>query len=126
MALINKIDNFASITFGGSPINSNTVSTVLLLAPTIVKAVDKVVASIGDTLTYTITITNIAIGPITNLPFSDVIPTGSTYITDSFSVAGTSVTPTISSNTISYTIPSIAAAGSVNVVFKVKIVGGSI
>ena len=51
MALINKVDNTASVTYGGSPVNSNSVSTVLLLAPTIVKAVDKLTASIGDTLT---------------------------------------------------------------------------
>ena len=51
MALINKLDNTASVTYGGNPINSNAVSTVLLLAPTLLKAVDKLTASIGDTLT---------------------------------------------------------------------------
>lgn len=126
MAIINKIDNTATITYGGSPVNSNTVTTALLLAPTVLKAVDKLTASIGDTLTYTITIANIATGAITNLPFSDLIPIGSTYVTDSFTVAGTSVTPTITSGTLTYTIPSVAALGSVIIVFKVKIVGGSV
>lgn len=54
MALINKLDNTASVTYNGNSINSNTVTTPLLLAPTILKAVDKLTASVGDTLTFTI------------------------------------------------------------------------
>ncbi|WP_434688211.1 DUF11 domain-containing protein [Hungatella sp. SB206] len=80
MAIINKLDNTASVTYGGSPINSNTVSTVLLIAPTVVKAVDKLTASIGETLTYTVTITNLGLSALTNLPFSDTIPAGATYV----------------------------------------------
>ena len=67
MALINKLDNTASVTYGGNPINSNAVSTVLLLAPTLLKAVDKLTASIGDTLTYTVTVTNVGLNALTNL-----------------------------------------------------------
>lgn len=54
MAIINKLENISSISYGGNTISSNAVSTVLLLPPTILKAVDKLTASIGDTLTYTI------------------------------------------------------------------------
>lgn len=68
MAIINKLDNTASVTYGGNPINSNSVSTVLLLQPTLLKAVDKLTASIGDTLTYTITVTNVSLNALTNLP----------------------------------------------------------
>ena len=35
MAVINKLDNSASITYGGNTITSNTATTLLLLAPTI-------------------------------------------------------------------------------------------
>ena len=73
MALINKLDNQASVTYGGNPIQSNTVSTVLLLAPTLLKAVDKLTASIGETLTYTVTITNAGLSPLTDLTYT--IPT---------------------------------------------------
>lgn len=125
MALINKIDNTASVTYGGSPINSNSVSTVLLLAPTLLKAVDKLTASIGDTLTYTITITNVGLNPITNLPFTDVIPTGASYVTDSFTVNGTEATPTLTNNTLTYTIPNIASLGTASLQFQVKVIGGT-
>lgn len=126
MALINKIDNTASVTYGGSPINSNSVSTVLLLAPTLLKSVDKLTASIGDTLTYTITVTNVGLNTLTNLPFTDVVPTGTTFVTGSFAVNGTAATPTVTNNTLTYTIPSIAALGTANIQFQVKVVGGTI
>ena len=93
MAIINKLDNTASVTYGGNPINSNSVSTVLLLQPTLLKAVDKLTASIGDTLTYTITVTNVSLNALTNLPFTDTIPTGATFVTESFTVNGTAATP---------------------------------
>lgn len=125
MALINKLDNTASVTYGGSPVNSNTVSTVLLLAPTILKAVDKLTASIGETLTYTVTITNVGLSQLTNLPFTDVLPNGSTFVTGSFTVNGSAATPTLTSNTLTYTIPTIAALGTASIQFQVKVVGGS-
>lgn len=125
MALINKVDNQASIIYDGNTINSNTVSTLLLLAPTILKAVDKLTANIDEILTYTVTITNISLSPVNNLPFSDVIPDGSTYEVDSFKVNGSTVTPTITDNTITYTIPSISALGVATIQFQVKVVGGS-
>lgn len=124
MAIINKLDNVASVTYGGNTINSNQVETLLLLAPTLLKAVDKLVASIGDTLTYTVTITNLALSPITNLPLTDALPAGSTYVTDSFKVNGTAATPTLNGNTLTYTIPSVAT-GATTVTYSVTVVGGS-
>lgn len=126
MALINKVDNTASVTYGGSPVNSNSVSTVLLLAPTIVKAVDKLTASIGDTLTYTVTITNLALNPLNNLPFTDNLPAGTTFVTGSFTVNSAAATPTLTSNTLTYTIPTVAALGTAVLQFQVKIVGGTV
>lgn len=126
MALINQLNNTASVTYGGSTISSNTVSTILLLAPTILKAVDKLTANIGDTLTYTVTITNLGLSAITNLPFTDAVPAGSTFVTGSFTVNGTAATPTVTGSTLTYTIPSIAALGTAAVQFQVKVVGGSV
>lgn len=124
MAIINKIDNSASITYGGNSINSNTVST-LLLAPTITKAVDKPTANIGDTLTYTITITNLSLSALPTLPFTDTIAQGMTYNTGSFSVNGSVATPTITGNTLAYTIPAIPSLGTATIQFKTTVVGGS-
>lgn len=125
MALINKLDNTASVTYGGSPVNSNTVSTLLLLAPTVLKAVDKLTASIGDTLTYTVTVTNTSLSALTNLPFTDVLPAGSTFVSGSFTVNGAAATPTLTNNTLTYTIPSIAAVGTAVIQFQAKVVGGT-
>lgn len=124
MALINKIDNTATITYGGNPINSNTVETLLLLAPTITKTVDKLTANVGDTLVYTITVSNISLSPVTNIPFTDIIAAGATYVTDSFKVNSAAATPTINGQTLSYTIASIAALGTATIQFQVTIVGG--
>ena len=125
MALINKVDNVADVTYGGSPIASNTVTTALLLAPTILKAVDKLTASVGDTLTYTVTVTNPTLQAITNLPFSDTIAAGATYVASSFTLNGAAVTPTVTGSTQTYTIPSIATLASAIITFQVKVVGGS-
>lgn len=126
MSLINKLDNIASVTYNGSPVNSNAATTLLLLPPTILKAVDKPVASIGETITYTVTITNVAINALTNLPFTDVVPAGATYVTDSFKVNGSAVTPTLANNTLTYTIPSIPSLGIATIVFQATIVGGQV
>lgn len=125
MAIINKLDNQASLTYGGNTINSNTVSTLLLLAPTLVKSVDKLTANIGDTLTYTLTVTNLSLSALTNLPLSDTIPAGASYLADSFKVNGTAATPTVTNNTLTYTIPSIPASGTALVTFQVSVKGGS-
>lgn len=126
MALINKLDNTASITYNGSTINSNTVSTLLLVAPTLLKAVDKLTASIGETLTYTVTITNVGLSALTNLPFTDIIPAGSTYVTDSFKLNGSTASPVVTGGTLTYTIPTIAALGTAALQFQVTVVGGTI
>ena len=126
MALINKLENISSITYGGTTINSNPVDTLLLLAPTITKAVDKLTASIGDILTYTVTITNISLSAVNNLPFTDAIPAGASFVNNSFTVNGAAVTPTLTSNTLNYTIPSIPALGAAILQFQVKVEGGAI
>ncbi len=126
MAFINKIENTASITFGGNKITSLPAETLLLLAPTIVKTVDKLIASLEDTLTYTVTITNLSLSAITDLPFEDVIPKGGTFIGGSFKVNGSVVVPTMTNNTLTYTIPSIGILGIATIQFQVEVVGGEI
>ena len=125
MPLINRLDNTASVTYNGTAVTSNPVSTLLLLPPTVVKAVDHLTASIGDTLTYTVTVTNVSLSPISNLPFSDTLPEGALYLTDSFALNGSPVSPTVSGSTLSYTIPTIPAAGSAVLTFQVLVEGSA-
>ncbi len=124
MAIINKIENVASITYNGNTINSLPTETLLLVLPTIFKTVDKAIADIGDFLTYTVTIANIGLTTITSLPFNDVIPEGSKYEEGTFKVNNTTVTPTFEDDTLSYTIPSISPLGTVSIEFQVQVIGG--
>lgn len=125
MALINRLDNTASVTYDGTAIASNPVSTLLLLPPTVVKAVDRPTAAIGDVLTYTVTVTNVSLTPLYDLPFSDTVPEGALYLADSFALNGTPVTPAVSGSTLSYTIPAIPAAGSAILTFQVLVEGSA-
>ena len=119
MALINRLDNSASVSFEGTSILSNTVSTVA-------KAVDKLSASIGETLTYTVTISNVSLTALSDLPFTDTLPQGCAYLTDTFKVNDVSAVPTVAGSTLSYTIPSVPAAGSAVITFQVQVTGGSV
>lgn len=126
MAVINRLDNIASIQYNGQTISSLPASTILLVLPTILKAVDKPTAAIGETLSYTVTITNVGLSAMTNIPFTDIIPAGATYIANTFQVNSSAVTPTITANTLTYTIPTIAALGVAVITFQVTVVGGTV
>lgn len=124
MALINNVENQSMLDVDGVIIDSNLVDTILLLPPTMLKSVDKLIASIGDTLTYTIVITNVSLSALTNVEFADAIPEGTVYVDDSFKLNGTAVVPIISEDTLYYTISSIDILGVATVSFQVEVVGG--
>lgn len=124
MATITSISNVASAAYNGSIVESSAAVTQLLLDPTIEKTVDKSVATIGEILTYTVTIENISEIPISNVVFSDDIPVGSNYVVGSFTVNGVTVTPTITESVLSYSISSIPASSSMVISFQAIVVGG--
>lgn len=121
MAIITKLDNVASIIQDGVTTTSNTVSTIILLEPTIVKTVDKNFANRGEIVEYSITITNISLQDMTFLEFSDVLPEGCTYIADSFAIDGLPQTPTITGNTITHTIDAIGSESAITITFRVTV-----
>lgn len=124
MAIINRLENTARIEYNGNTINSLPAETLLLVLPTILKTVDAAIANIGDTLTYTVTITNLGLTSMTNIPFTDVLPTGSEYVDNSFKLNGSTAAATLTDNTLTYTIPSIAPLGIVILTFQVTVIGG--
>ncbi len=78
---------------------SNTTSTNLILGELgMVKSVDKNYATIGDILTYTVTLSNIGNILLTNIVFKDIIPSGATFVTGSVTVDSVSQ-PTYNPNT---------------------------
>lgn len=101
-------------------IQSNSVVTNILYVDlsSIRKYVDKVYANIGDTLTYTINVTNTGNLLAKNVVFIDTIPIGTTFINGSMELNGSTVSgdPNIGAN-----IGDIAEGQSVTITFKVKI-----
>lgn len=126
MSTITSISNTAKLDFDGTEILSNIVNTDLLLNPTITKAVDVTTgAKIGDILTYTCIVTNISVLSLSPIPFTDVLPEGCEYNAGSFKVNGVTETPTYDNgtNTLTYTIPTLASLGVTTIVFTVTITG---
>lgn len=124
MAIITSISNTAAAQYNGNTITSQPANTILLLDPTITKSVDKSTASLNENITYTVTISNISEVEISNITFSDTIPVGATYVSDSFQVNGAAATPTITDSTLTYDIASIAASSNTIISFQATVVGG--
>ncbi|HSQ88299.1 DUF7507 domain-containing protein, partial [Romboutsia sp.] len=83
-----KLDDTVTITFT-YPVGQQTVTgqeqdsyTVNIQTPdiSVVKNVDKLNAAIGDILTYTVEITNTGTVNIDTVTFTDLIPTGTSYV----------------------------------------------
>ena len=106
---INQATSNATIDGTQVDFSSNNVTAELFdnTSITLVKTQSNTLVVSGGTMTYTVTITNLALAAITNLNFLDTIPTGMTYTTDSFEVGGVSETPTIVGQNLSYTIATL-------------------
>ncbi|MGL5152441.1 MAG: hypothetical protein ACRC7N_17935, partial [Clostridium sp.] len=102
-----------------STIPVNTASFNLNGQNGIVKTVDKAFADRGDTLTYTINLTNLGNTSANNIIFKDTIPNDTLYITDSLSVDGVVVNGANPQTGVS--IGSIAAGGNKQISFKVLV-----
>ncbi|EEM46784.1 hypothetical protein bthur0005_33210 [Bacillus thuringiensis serovar pakistani str. T13001] len=96
-----KIENTASVTYTSQPNPSEPPITTTTPTPTVTipvrtanpnpqKTVDREFASIGDTLTYTITLQNTGNIPAINVIITDSIPTGTTFIPGSVTINGVS------------------------------------
>ncbi|MEG2810939.1 MAG: DUF3794 domain-containing protein [Clostridium sp.] len=104
----------------GPPVLSNTVFTQIddvILTP--VKSVDLAFADIGDTLTYTITVTNTGNTTATGGILTDTIPAGTTFVPGSVTVAGAPQPGADPQAGIA--LPDIPPGGSVVVTFQVTV-----
>ena len=72
--------------------------------------------SVGDTITYTTTITNTGNTAATNITFTSAIPASTTFIPNSFTING--VQQSGAQPALGVTIPSIAPGETVTVTFK--------
>ncbi|MEG0035708.1 MAG: hypothetical protein RR743_03520, partial [Oscillospiraceae bacterium] len=98
---------------------SNTVATPVSTAHlNIVKATDKTIAYIGDTITYNLSITNTGNVPADNVVITDPIPSGTVLVPGSLAVSA----PYSGSPTTAITLTnSIPAGGTVTITFQVKV-----
>ncbi|MDR2332605.1 MAG: DUF11 domain-containing protein, partial [Burkholderiaceae bacterium] len=86
--------------------------------PSTVKQVDKTVASPGDVLTYTVTMTNEGESTANSVVFSDTIPTGTTFVAGSLKIDGATQAGTTPA---SVNIGSIAVGASKVITFQVTV-----
>ncbi|WP_242214212.1 DUF11 domain-containing protein [Bacillus cereus group sp. BfR-BA-01383] len=101
-------------------VTSNTVFTTINTATILSsKQVDKAFSSIGDTLTYTVTLTNNGNSSAQNVIFTDTVPSGTTFITNTFSINGIPQSGADPANGVN--IGPITAGTTVNVSFQVNV-----
>ncbi|PFC90107.1 cell surface protein [Bacillus anthracis] len=106
----------------GTPITTST-STNIVTNPvldamiTMVKSVDQTLVTLGDTITYTTLLTNTGNTNATNITFTDLIPNGTTFITDSVTIGG--ITQIGLNPNTGITIGSIAPNSSISIAFQV-------
>ncbi|KMP63922.1 cell surface protein, partial [Bacillus cereus] len=106
----------------GTPITTS-ISTNIVTNPvldamiTMVKSIDQTLVTLGDTITYTTLLTNIGNTNATNITFTDLIPNGTTFITDSVTIGG--ITQIGLNPNTGITIGSIAPNSSISIVFQV-------
>ncbi|MDM8363612.1 DUF7507 domain-containing protein [Bacillus thuringiensis] len=118
----------ASYTFIADPnapivsrnVTSNTTFTTINTATILSsKQVDKAFSHIGDTLTYTVTLTNNGNSSAQNVIFTDAMPSGTTFITNSFSINGIPQSGADPTNGVN--IGPITAGATITVSFQVNV-----
>ena len=106
----------------GTPATTST-STNIVTNPvldamiTMIKSVDQTLVTLGDTITYTTILTNNGNTNATNITFTDLIPDGTTFITDSATING--ITQIGLNPNTGITIGSIAPNSSISIAFQV-------
>ena len=127
------VNNTATVNYNYTPVqggipnaftqtSNNTPLDIVGAYLDIVKTADKQYANVGDTITYTLTATNLGSSTANNVVFTDPIPAGTTYVAGS--VTASALFTGDPATTIKLIAP-IPAGASVTISFKVKI-GGTI
>lgn len=116
---------FTYTTYHPTPLYSKTIMsnvvTVNILYSSIVgeRCINNDYPQVGDTLTYTLSLTNIGNAPATNVQVQEPAVYGATFVTGSVTVGGVNE-PTYNPFT-GFTIPTIAAGATVDVTYQVLV-----
>ncbi|MBN1040239.1 DUF11 domain-containing protein [Clostridium botulinum] len=107
---------------------SNTVNTTISQATIdntngggLVKAVDKAFAKVGDTLTYTIGLTNTGNVTADNVVFTDTIPNGTSFVTNSVTVNGVTQSGASPAPPTGVNVGNIGPSTTTTVMFQVTV-----
>ncbi|MBD8497571.1 DUF11 domain-containing protein [Paenibacillus arenosi] len=111
--------SFTSGTFTGTSTSNTVVIAVFQPALTLAKSSELTNASIGDTFTYTIQVSNTG-NIAANITITDPIPNGAVFVPNSVLVGGTPL-PSADPQ-VGFSIGSLAANASVPVTFQVNVV----
>ncbi|MGL4741729.1 MAG: hypothetical protein ACRC41_13120, partial [Sarcina sp.] len=117
---INPIPNVGTVTIPGlPPISTNQVATQINNATLdVVKVVDKTQSFVGDTVSYTITVTNSGNVAANPAILTDLVPNGTSYIPGTLTVDGI---PNIGDPNSGFNVGPIAVGLTKTIVFSVKI-----
>ena len=109
-----------------TPITDDAKTTIIAPDLAIVKEVDKATAKVGETLTWTVTVTNSGEAGATGVKVSDELPTGIAYADITAITPSTAQIVADGNNKFIWTIPTIAATnGTAAVTFSAKVPEGT-
>lgn len=106
-------------TLGGSSLTNTVTLPVSNPNLAVVKTTATTATNIGDTITYSVTLTNNGIATVNNVVFTDALPAGTAFVPGSVLVDG--VARPAASPATGVTIGSIAPGASVTVAFNVTV-----
>lgn len=81
-----------------------------------VKTVDRATANVGETVRYTVTLTNTCESPLTGVSFQDTVPNGLAFVPGSVTVNG--VPDTAADPDIGFPLPDVPGGGVVTIAFS--------
>lgn len=84
-----------------------------------VKTVDRQTANVGETVNFTVTLTNTCQSPLTNVSFQDTVPNGLSFVPGSV-VVNTASNPQANPN-IGFALPDVPGGGTVTVRFAATV-----
>lgn len=86
-----------------------------------VKTVDKSIANVGETVRYTVTLSNTCERPLTGVFFRDTVPNGLAFVSGSVTINGAPATA--ANPDLSFTLPNVPGGGTVTVTFSALATG---
>ncbi len=117
---------FVSLTPGENETGADFGYIIAVIELSLDKTSDKigVTVSPGDTITFTLTVSNAGPGTAFDVVVKDILPDDFSYVSGTAEVDGVASEPTISGQSLSWSVGNIAAGDSVTIVYEVETESG--